>query len=74
MCADLSDLNVGRIGAALFVVDLAWAGIMAVTEPEPWVIAGLLVASLGLVVIAAAPSDDGGAPTADDLEAIEDAE
>lgn len=35
MCADLSDLNVGRIGAALFVVDLAWAGIMAVTGQSP---------------------------------------
>ena len=54
------NLDVGRLGAALLVVGLAWAVAAFLVGRHTVAVVGAVVASLGLVTIAAVP-DEGAA-------------
>lgn len=63
----MPDIDLASVGAALVILGIVWAIGLYVVIGMTGVLFGAAVASLGLLVIAAIPSDDDSPPTADDL-------
>jgi hypothetical protein len=66
-------VTIQGLAVGLTVVGAVWAVVLAAVDPSRAVLAALAVASIGFLTLTATASrgqddDDGGPPTADDLE------
>lgn len=70
----MTDVRPARAGAMLFLLGVIWAAILFFTVGDVAAIAAGVVASVGLLMMAAFQDDDqdDGPPTADDLEGTND--
>lgn len=66
----MRDLDIGSGGAALFVVGVFWSLVGFSLSWDPALVAGGVVASIGIVLIGFAPSD--GSEMALDADELED--
>lgn len=55
----MTDVDLPRFGAALFVLGLVWAVALFVLVGDVAALAALFIASVGLLVISITPGDDG---------------